>query len=49
VGVAVEYMDGRMGEGEKVVQHEFGGGGDATGSRTGVTLLYRPGHYDILY
>ena len=55
VRVVIEYMDGRIQEGEeKVVHHVFGegnGGGDnaGKGDRTSITLLYRPGHYDILY
>lgn len=71
VRVVIEYMDGRVEEGEeKLVHHVFGdgadGGGDDNrggggntvssngaddkkGERTSITLLYRPGHYDILY
>lgn len=43
VGVRVEYMD-RGGEGGEVKAHNFPE--DKTPS---VFLLYRPGHYDILY
>mmetsp|Transcript_1503 Transcript_1503/g.3187 ORF Transcript_1503/g.3187 Transcript_1503/m.3187 type:complete len:323 (+) Transcript_1503:69-1037(+) len=57
VKVVIEYMDGRMGVGgdEKLVHHVFGGGSDGNcngageGEQTCITLLYRPGHYDILY
>ncbi|XP_055386290.1 ubiquitin thioesterase otubain-like [Condylostylus longicornis] len=42
VGVRVEYMD--RGDGGKVVAHDFPEGTDSK-----VFLLYRPGHYDILY
>ena len=55
VKVIIEYMDGRMVEGEeKLVNHVFGE--DENGSavadkdeRMSISLLYRPGHYDILY
>ena len=56
VKVIIEYMDGRMADGEdKLVHHVFGEGldrsssGADTGDQTSITLLYRPGHYDILY
>eukprot|EP00579_Thalassiosira_antarctica_P000874 CAMPEP_0201876448 /NCGR_PEP_ID=MMETSP0902-20130614/8134_1 /ASSEMBLY_ACC=CAM_ASM_000551 /TAXON_ID=420261 /ORGANISM="Thalassiosira antarctica, Strain CCMP982" /LENGTH=322 /DNA_ID=CAMNT_0048403699 /DNA_START=30 /DNA_END=996 /DNA_ORIENTATION=- len=56
VRVVIEYMDGRMKVGEKLVHHVFGegesGGNDRAaggGERTSITLLYRPGHYDILF
>lgn len=42
VGVRVEYMD--RGEGDKVRAHEF-----PEGLIPKVFLLYRPGHYDIVY
>lgn len=42
VGVRVEYMD--RGEGGQVIAHDFPDRTDPT-----VYLLYRPGHYDILY
>jgi ubiquitin thioesterase protein OTUB1 len=51
VRVKIEYMDGRVVEGEdgvrKVACHEFGDEDD--GKRMEITLLYRPGHYDVLY
>ncbi|XP_047514005.1 ubiquitin thioesterase otubain-like [Pieris napi] len=42
VGVRVKYMD--RGEGSQVIAHDF-----PEGSKPLVHLLYRPGHYDILY
>lgn len=42
VGVRLQYMD--RGEGGKVNAHDF-----PDGSQPRVHLLYRPGHYDILY
>ncbi|XP_041985624.1 ubiquitin thioesterase otubain-like [Aricia agestis] len=42
MGVRVEYMD--RGEGSQVIAHDF-----PEGSKPLVNLLYRPGHYDILY
>lgn len=42
VGVRVRYMD-RGGESE-VIAHDF-----PDGVEPSVHLLYRPGHYDILY
>ncbi len=42
VGVRVEYMD--RGNGGEVNHHDF-----PEGSPPFVHLLYRPGHYDILY
>lgn len=42
VGVRVEYMD--RGDGEQVKAHDF-----PDGVKPKVFLLYRPGHYDILY
>jgi ubiquitin thioesterase protein OTUB1 len=55
VCVKIEYMDGRIvketEEGgclvRKVACHDFGG--EEGGERMSVSLLYRPGHYDILY
>ena len=44
VNVVIEYLDGRD-FGDKLTQHQFG----PEDSKTKVTLLYRPGHYDILY
>ena len=57
VKVVIEYMDGRMGDGEDKLVHHVFGEGDGTssaatndvGEQTSITLLYRPGHYDILY
>lgn len=42
VSIQVEYMD--RGEGGSTVTHVFPEGSDPQ-----VFLLYRPGHYDILY
>ncbi|KAK7868997.1 hypothetical protein R5R35_013915 [Gryllus longicercus] len=42
VGVRVRYMD--RGESSEVIAHDF-----PEGTRPSVHLLYRPGHYDILY
>ncbi|XP_028158832.1 ubiquitin thioesterase otubain-like [Ostrinia nubilalis] len=42
VGVRVEYMD--RGDGSQVIAHVF-----PEGAKPLVQLLYRPGHYDILY
>ncbi|XP_017844904.2 LOW QUALITY PROTEIN: ubiquitin thioesterase otubain-like [Drosophila busckii] len=42
VGVKVEYLD--RGEGGTVKAHDF-----PEGSESKVYLIYRPGHYDILY
>ncbi|XP_072031898.1 LOW QUALITY PROTEIN: ubiquitin thioesterase OTUB1-like [Amphiura filiformis] len=42
VGVRVVYLD--RGEAEKVNHHDF-----PEGCRIQIILLYRPGHYDILY
>jgi ubiquitin thioesterase protein OTUB1 len=42
VPVRVEYMD--RGEGDQCNHHHF-----PEDSTPVVTLLYRPGHYDILY
>lgn len=60
VKVVIEYMDGRLSDnaaGGSVVNHVFGeingedGGGNDDARKDGIclTLLYRPGHYDILY
>ena len=53
VDVAIEYLDGRDFD-KALTRHEFGpsqndSGSDGGSSTTKVTLLYRPGHYDILY
>jgi ubiquitin thioesterase protein OTUB1 len=42
VKVEIEYLDGRD---VKPTKHSFG----PEDSQTTLTLLYRPGHYDILY
>lgn len=42
VGIKVEYMD--RGEGGKVTSHVF-----PEDAEPMVHLLYRPGHYDVLY
>ena len=44
ITVQVEYMD-RGGEADKVNSHVF----PDDGSTPLIYLLYRPGHYDILY
>jgi ubiquitin thioesterase protein OTUB1 len=51
VTVAIEYLDGRpFKEEEGLTVHEFAGEDSDGGTRRSkVTLLYRPGHYDILY
>ena len=56
VNVAIEYLDGRKFD-KALTRHEFGpshndsgsDGSSSSTSTTKVTLLYRPGHYDILY
>uniref|UniRef100_A0A7S0C949 ubiquitinyl hydrolase 1 n=1 Tax=Proboscia inermis TaxID=420281 RepID=A0A7S0C949_9STRA len=48
VKVDVEYLDGRNPDG-KLVVHHFGPQDQNESNGCGVTLLYRPGHYDILY
>ena len=40
VKVGVEYLDGH--DEEKVVRHVFGEGLE-------INMLYRPGHYDLIY
>jgi ubiquitin thioesterase protein OTUB1 len=42
VGVRVRYMD--RGEASEGIAHDF-----PEGSHPAIHLLYRPGHYDILY
>ena len=44
ISVLIEYLDGRDFQ-DKLTQHQFG----PPEAKTKVTLLYRPGHYDILY
>ena len=43
--MCTEYLDGRPFDNNGLTLHEFGN----MDSKTKVTLLYRPGHYDILY
>lgn len=42
VGIRVRYMD--RGQSTEAIAHDF-----PEGSQIHVHLLYRPGHYDILY
>jgi ubiquitin thioesterase protein OTUB1 len=44
VSLVVEYLDGHAFQ-DKLTQHSFG----KEDSPTKISLLYRPGHYDILY
>ena len=53
VDVAIEYLDGRHFD-KALTRHEFGPSqndslSEGGSSTTKITLLYRPGHYDILY
>ena len=43
--VKIEYLDGHEIINSQLAQHQFG----PENSKTSLTLLYRPGHYDILY
>jgi ubiquitin thioesterase protein OTUB1 len=47
VKVDIEYLDGRelLNGGATLAKHSFG----EDGSTIAITMLYRPGHYDILY
>ena len=45
VQVKIEYLDGHEINNNKLTQHQFG----PEHATTALTLLYRPGHYDILY
>lgn len=50
VAVRIEYLDGRQSmhqhpDNNKLTNHQFG----PENAATHLTLLYRPGHYDILY
>ena len=45
VHVKIEYLDGRPFDNKGLTLHQFGN----MDSKTKITLLYRPGHYDILY
>ena len=49
VRVNIEYLDGRdlPGSKKELVVHKFGPGDEAACLE--ISLLYRPGHYDILY
>ncbi|KAH9599383.1 Peptidase C65 [Trypanosoma melophagium] len=56
VRIVVEYLNG--GEGEQTTEHVFSGvdndnksnnNGNDIAPETVITLLYRPGHYDLLY
>lgn len=55
VDVVIEYLDGReFDDARGLCRHEFGpspqsNSADVSSSGTKITLLYRPGHYDILY
>ena len=53
INVDIEYMDGRCFDGtdnQKLVKHSFGNDSKSSDDSTlRITLLYRPGHYDILY
>ena len=47
VAISIEYLDGHAFDPSKgLVNHVMGEGG---GDKLKLTLLYRPGHYDILY
>ena len=45
VQVKIEYLDGHEINNSKLQQHQFG----PEKAATSLSLLYRPGHYDILY
>lgn len=45
VQIKIEYLDGHDIRNDKLQQHQFG----PEKAETSLTLLYRPGHYDILY
>ncbi|RMX69399.1 hypothetical protein DD238_002448 [Peronospora effusa] len=51
VGVKIEYLDGSAGPGEKLQSYVCSPSHDVMKQRESemITLLYRPGHYDILY
>jgi len=53
VPVKIEYLDGRnfdSASGLNVFETDNPSGNSSSSSfKTGVTLLYRPGHYDVLY
>lgn len=45
VQVKIEYLDGHDIINDKLTQHQCG----PEDAKTTLTMLYRPGHYDILY
>lgn len=48
VQVNIEYLDGHEFQGDSITRHSFGP--EATSKdKLCLSLLYRPGHYDILY
>ncbi|RKP09545.1 peptidase C65 Otubain-domain-containing protein [Thamnocephalis sphaerospora] len=47
--VNVVYLDGSTANDGRVSVHPFDGTENATDATPAITLLYRPGHYDILY
>lgn len=47
--VRVAYLDGAVGEGHGVTFHDFALPSDNNQGEAVITLLYRPGHYDLLY
>ncbi|ETO79635.1 hypothetical protein F444_05706 [Phytophthora nicotianae P1976] len=51
VGVKIEYLDGSAGPGEDLQSYVCSPTVEATTQQepVSITLLYRPGHYDILY
>ena len=51
VGVKIEYLDGSAGPGDKLQSYVCSPSLDVMKQRESemITLLYRPGHYDILY
>jgi len=51
VRVNIEYLDGRdlPGSKKELVVHKFGPRSDDEADCLEISLLYRPGHYDILY
>jgi ubiquitin thioesterase protein OTUB1 len=52
VTVSIEYLDGHAFDVKQgLTKHVFGGGDDddKDSCKLQLTLLYRPGHYDILY
>jgi ubiquitin thioesterase protein OTUB1 len=45
VRVQIEYLDGSTGAGEALQSYVCG----PSDEQVGVYMLYRPGHYDVLY